>query len=284
MGERATIDQDYLHDAADAIRRKDGTSNTYTPAQFEAAIDAIPTGGITPTGTINITENGDHDVTNYATASVNISGGGGVSVLSGTDLPTAAQGGNGEIYLRVSTDLDIIGTPTSDTPTGVVISASSYYGGYNPYKGFGAQELGWMPNGANGSLMVEFSSAHYVIQKLSFVDYMTYGGSIVIRNATTEFQGSNDGVTWDTLHTKSSHSTITGQVTTVVLNTNTPYSKFRFVCTGDGSNWSGLRGIVLTGYEHNGTPVVICDTYLKVSGAWQNLIGSNISDVGGVTA
>lgn len=76
MGERATIDQDYLYGAADAIRRKNGTSNTYTPAQFEAAIDAIPT-GITPTGTINITANGTVDVTNYATANVNVSGGGG---------------------------------------------------------------------------------------------------------------------------------------------------------------------------------------------------------------
>ena len=74
-----------ISDIADAIRSKNGTSNTYKVSQMASAIQAIPT-GITPTGTkqISITQNGTttEDVTNYASAeiTVNVSGGGGISV------------------------------------------------------------------------------------------------------------------------------------------------------------------------------------------------------------
>lgn len=47
---------------------------------YSTLIDSIQT-GITPTGTISITANGTVDVTNYASADVNVSGGGGSSLI-----------------------------------------------------------------------------------------------------------------------------------------------------------------------------------------------------------
>lgn len=78
------VDNESLSDIADAIRDKLSVQTTYKPREMAAAIESI-SGGITPTGTISITQNGTVDVTNYASANVNVSSGGG----SGTDVTIA---------------------------------------------------------------------------------------------------------------------------------------------------------------------------------------------------
>lgn len=63
----------FLTDVADAIRTKTRSSETITASDFDTEIENIPSGGgTTPTGTITITENGTNDVTNYASAVVNV--------------------------------------------------------------------------------------------------------------------------------------------------------------------------------------------------------------------
>ena len=57
-------------DIANAIRAKKGTSADIVADNFPSEIASIPTGGITPTGNINITDTNVTDVTNYATATI----------------------------------------------------------------------------------------------------------------------------------------------------------------------------------------------------------------------
>lgn len=68
---KVIVTDTHLTDIANAIRDKKGTSDTYKPSEMANAISNIET-GIEPIGTLDITENGTYDVTEYATANVNI--------------------------------------------------------------------------------------------------------------------------------------------------------------------------------------------------------------------
>jgi len=102
------VQESSLQDIADAIRTKNGTQNTYKPAQMAGAIEAIPSGGITPTGTINITENGTVNVTQYASANVAVPTG-------GADLGTKSITANGT-YNASSDNLDGYSSVSVDVP------------------------------------------------------------------------------------------------------------------------------------------------------------------------
>lgn len=76
---RALITEGYLTDIADAIRAKNGSSDTYTPPQMAAAIAAIPTGGDVDVEALSVTANGTYTAPTgkaYSPVTVNVSGGG----------------------------------------------------------------------------------------------------------------------------------------------------------------------------------------------------------------
>ncbi len=104
-----TVSDTTLTDIANAIREKLSSEDTYKPSEMADAIDSISGGGITPTGTINITENGTHDVTNYASASVAVHQGitpTGTKQISitqnGTTTEDVTNYANAEIAVNVS--------------------------------------------------------------------------------------------------------------------------------------------------------------------------------------
>lgn len=103
---KVMITESYLEDIADAIRTKNGSSDTYKPAEMADAIEDIP-GGITPSGTISIATNGTVDVTQYASASVAVpnpsTGTKQISITqNGTTTENVTDYANAEITVNVS--------------------------------------------------------------------------------------------------------------------------------------------------------------------------------------
>lgn len=118
------VERNSLSDIADSIRAKNGTQNTYKPAQMAAAIDAIPSGGVL--GTKTITANGtydaeDDDLDGYSEVTVNVSGGSS-EVYTGSVTPTERLS-TASFYAPNATRFAIYPTSAPATDTGYAFFA-----------------------------------------------------------------------------------------------------------------------------------------------------------------
>lgn len=272
---------------------------------------------------ITITENGTVTAPGgkaYSPITVEVSGGGS-TILSGTSAPTAAQGDNGNIYLKYNwnpplpagyTAAGYIGVESAGPyiDTGVANASGAYYevlAQYtatpgNNYGLFGAQtSQEFAINYYGGVYFVIASNGRVVVpsgQTLQMHRFLVDGSGISVDDGAL-----TGAVDWSKATGRNYYifaiNYIGGVLNTAnarvygckIWNGSTLVRNF-VPCVRDSDDAIGMYDLVNSvfyGNSGSGSFIAgengdaISNAYVKVSGAWQNLIGSNIGDVGGVT-
>ena len=310
-----------MTDIADAIRTKLGVQTTYTPPQMAAAILDIPTGGDVDVEQLSVTANGTYTAPTgkaYSPVTVNVSGG-GAAILSGTSEPTNARGSDGDLYLQYVelptgyTRLNYIqsnGNQYIDTgyvPTQATsaklklnpqnVQESAILGSSWAMNGFFLMFYGarfrWHSGSAVDSTtitvdtdyVVEVSNTKLVVDGTAY--NVTPGGvaqSAIRLFSTTVPGGSGASNTKGSfkLYSCEIYESGTREMALIPAKRNQDDAVGLYDIVGGAFYANGGSGSFTAGPED--THKEIMAAYLKVSGAWQPLIGSDISDVGGVTA
>ncbi len=106
MSTKVIITEQYLKDIGNAIRDKAGNSTPLKPSEMANAIEHLPAPDAPPTGTLNINQNGTHDVTEYAMAEVDVPPYGEGTINIVTSEASGTHNVDGYEYAQVSVSMD----------------------------------------------------------------------------------------------------------------------------------------------------------------------------------
>lgn len=294
--------------------------NSYT-AEDEGKV--VSSGALVAQTSRSVTENGTYDTTENDEVVVNVSGGGGGSsnILSGTDEPTSAQGSNGDVYLKYTAKpqlpsgytavayIEVGSTGGPKIDTGYNFAANSefeikaqytnnpnsnswLFGAYTSNKqtnvGFTNNTIYLQTGGRNVSKSFDTDAHVYKsTQSVFIIDGITQTSSTPNWSNTTTLTAKlfyiNDG----------SYSN-NCRVYYCKIWDNGTLVRNLVPCVRDSDDVVGLYDLANdvfytntgTGNFTAGSDVTdeITAAYVKVSGVWQDLIGADISDVGGMSA
>lgn len=266
--------------------------NSYSASDEGKVVD---NGALVAQSSQTITQNGTYDTAlkNRVTVNVSGGGGGGATILSGTEAPTASVGSDGDIYLELANLI-------SDVSSFTKLYSQA---GNQSYGNYGAKvnarlaitdesnHTSLMQQGWNASGAAYYDSENKIgaYAGYSFGDALRltkiklwlgrYSGQNNNLIATVEYMDANDE--WH-------------EVEDLTIATNLPYPLNVFEVTLDntidmyGIRWihkktpqkTGGNNICFFGMTMYGDDAKqICDSFLKVDGTWQPLIGSSIDDV-----
>lgn len=288
---------------------------THDPSAFYAITDGHPIVLVDKT----VTENGeydpaDDDADGYSGVTVNVSG--GVTILSGMDEPTASVGSDGDMYLRTSpAHLDSSNnsyitpgyTVKPNTKLVIDVTVKNAFSGRKYPAIFGFWQNNWS---TSTTLFVRHVSVG------AGNTYFAWGASYTIAEVPLEKRITitidKDSISWT-----GSGESYTYQLSGTGFTAGGPFYIYTQNYNNDSNNLCPMKLYRFSIYEddtlvhdyvpalgNNDTPCLydeveqayfynagsdsfsysasgsISDAHVKVNGAWQDLIGSDIGDVG----